>query len=145
MNAPVAPATWRDIIRQHTTGPVFSLAFHILILVLLGTLVIIVPNTGKDDIDPVQITELEPILPPPEEEPMPSDTTVMDTSNPSLDRYDSSEQEQMDEVGVTDVEVMTDIDIPTPLTIPDSNSALKLQGVLPISPPPPGRPKGSTP
>jgi len=137
MNAPVAPATWRDIIRQHTTGPVFSLAFHILLLVLLGTLVIIVPNTGKDDIDPVQITELEPVLPPPEEEPMPSDTTVMDTSNPSLDRYDSNELEQMDEVGVTDVELMTDIDIPMPLTIPDSNSALKLQGVLPF-----GRPGG---
>ena len=68
---------------------------------------------------------------------MPSDMTVMDTSSPSLDRYDSTEQQQMDEVGVTDVQVMTDIDIPTPLTIPDSNSALKLQGVLPF-----GRPGG---
>jgi hypothetical protein len=126
-----APATWKDIVRQHVTGPVFSLAFHIFLLVLLGTIVIIVPNSGKDDIDPVQITELEPVLPPPEEEPTPSDMTVMDTSSPSLDRYDSNDQ-QMEEVGVTDVAVMTDIEIPTPLTIPDSNSALKLQGVLPF-------------
>ena len=126
-----APMTWKDIIRQHITGPVFSLAFHILLVVLLGTLVIIAPNAVKDDIDPVQITELEPVLPPPEEEPMPSDMTVMDTSSPSLDRYESDNQ-QMEEVGVTDVEIMTDIDIPTPLTIPDSNSALKLQGVLPF-------------
>ena len=128
---PVAPMTWKDIVRQHVTGPVFSLAFHIIVLVLLGTLVIIAPNAVKDDIDPVQITEMEPVLPPPEEEPMPSDMTVMDTSSPSLDRYESDNQ-QMEEVGVSDVEVMTDIDIPTPLTIPDSNSALKLQGVLPF-------------
>ena len=134
---PAAPANWMDIVRQHITGPVFSLAFHILLLVLLGTLVIIAPNAVKDDIEPVQITEMEPVLPPPEEEPMPSDMTVMDTSSPSLDRYDSNEQQQMEEVGVTDVQVMTDIDIPTPLTIPDSNSALKLQGVLPF-----GRPGG---
>ena len=134
---PVAPANWMDIVRQHITGPVFSLAFHIFLLVLLGTLVIIAPNAVKDDIEPVQITEMEPVLPPPEEEPMPSDMTVMDTSSPNLDRYDSNEQQQMEEVGVTDVEVMTDIDIPTPLTIPDSNSALKLQGVLPF-----GRPGG---
>ena len=136
-DAPIAPATWQDIIRQHITGPVFSLAFHILLIVLLGTLVIIAPNAVKTDIDPVQITEMEPVLPPPEEEPMPSDMTVMDTSSPSLDRYDSNEQQQMEEVGVTDVQVMTDIEIPTPLTIPDSNSALKLQGVLPF-----GRPGG---
>ena len=135
--AAMAPANWMDIVRQHITGPVFSLAFHIFLLVLLGTLVIIVPNTTKDDIDPVQITEMEPVLPPPEEEPMPSDMTVMDTSSPNLDRYDSSEQQQMEEVGVTDVQVMTDIEIPTPLTIPDSNSSLKLQGVLPF-----GRPGG---
>ena len=128
---PAAPATWQDIVRQHITGPVFSLAFHIFLLVLLGTIIVIAPNAIKDDIDPVQITELEPVLPPPEEEPMPSDMTVMDTSSPSLDRYESNLQ-QMEEVGVTDVEVMTDIDIPTPLTIPDSNSALKLQGVLPF-------------
>ena len=134
---PVAPANWKDIVRQHVTGPVFSLAFHILLLVLLGTLVFIAPNAVKDDIDPVQITELEPVLPPPEEEPLPSDMTVMDTSSPNLDRYDSNEIEQMEEVGVTDVEVMTDIEIPTPLTIPDNNSALKLQGVLPF-----GRPGG---
>jgi hypothetical protein len=134
---PVAPANWMDIARRHVTGPVFSLAFHIFLLVLLGTIVIIAPNAVKDDIDPVQITELEPVLPPPEEEPMPSDMTVMDTSSPSLDRYDSNEQQQMEEVGVTDVQVMTDIEIPTPLTIPDSNSALKLQGVLPF-----GRPGG---
>jgi len=137
MDAPVAPANWMDIARRHVTGPVFSLAFHIFLLVLLGTIVIIAPNAVKDDIDPVQITELEPVLPPPEEEPMPSDMTVMDTSSPSLDRYDSNEQQQMEEVGVTDVQVMTDIEIPTPLTIPDSNSALKLQGVLPF-----GRPGG---
>jgi len=136
-DAPIAPATWKDIVRQHITGPVFSLALHIILLVLLGTLVIIAPNAIKDDVDPVQITEMEPVLPPPEEEPMPSDMTVMDTSSPSLDRYDSSEIERMEEVGVTDVQVMTDIDIPTPLTIPDSNSALKLQGVLPF-----GRPGG---
>jgi len=128
---PAAPATWQDIIRQHITGPVFSLAFHILLIVLLGTLVIIAPNAIKDDIDPVQITELEPVLPPPEEEPIPSDMTVIDTSSPSLDRYESDNQ-QMEDVGVTDVEVMTDIDISTPLTIPDSNSSLKLQGVLPF-------------
>ena len=133
---PVAPATWQDIVRQHITGPVFSLAFHIFLLVLLGTIIVIAPNAGKDDIDPVQITELEPVLPPPEEEPIPSDMTVMDTSSPSLDRYESNLQ-QMEEVGVTDVEMLTDIDIPTPLTIPDSNSALKLQGVLPF-----GRPGG---
>ena len=133
----MAPANWMDVVRQHITGPVFSLALHILLIVLLGTLVIIAPNTVKDDIDPVQITEMEPVLPPPEEEPMPSDMTVLDTSSPSLDRYDSTEIEQMEEVGVTDVQVMTDIDIPTPLTIPDSNSALKLQGVLPF-----GRPGG---
>ena len=124
--------TWQDIVRRHTTGPVFSLAFHIMVLVLLGTLVVIVPNAGKDDVEPVQISELEPVLPPPEEEPTPSDMTVMDTSNPSLDRYDSTEQQQMDEVGVTDVQIMTDLDIPTPLTIPDNNSALKLHGVLPF-------------
>ncbi len=134
---PAAPANWMDIVRQHLTGPVFSLAFHILLIVLLGTLVFIAPNAVKDDIDPVQITEMEPVLPPPEEEPMPSDMTVMDTSSPNLDRYDSNEQQQMEEVGVTDVQVMTDIEIPTPLTIPDSNSALKLQGVLPF-----GRPGG---
>jgi hypothetical protein len=134
---PAAPMTWTDIVRQHVTGPVFSLAFHIILLVLLGTLVFIAPNAVKDDIDPVQITELEPVLPPPEDEPMPSDMTVMDTSSPNLDRYDSAEQQQMEEVGVTDVQVMTDIEIPTPLTIPDSNSALKLQGVLPF-----GRPGG---
>jgi len=128
---PVTPMTWKDIVRQHVTGPVFSLAFHIIVLVLLGTLVIIAPNAVKDDIDPVQITEMEPVLPPPEEEPMPSDMTVMDTSSPSLDRYESDNQ-QMEEVGVSDVEVMTDIDIPTPLMIPDSNSSLKLQGVLPF-------------
>ncbi len=133
----MAPATWTEIVRQHITGPVFSLAFHIILLVLLGTLVFIAPNAIKDDIDPVQITEMEPVLPPPEEEPMPSDMTVMDTSSPNLDRYDSNEQERMEEVGVTDVQVMTDIEIPTPLTIPDSNSALKLQGVLPF-----GRPGG---
>ena len=137
LDAPVAPANWTDIVRQHITGPVFSLAFHILLLVLLGLIVIVAPNEKKDDIAPVQITEMEPVLPPPEEEPMPSDMTVMDTSSPNLDRYDSNEQQQMEEVGVTDVEVMTDIDIPTPLTIPDSNSALKLQGVLPF-----GRPGG---
>ena len=136
-NTAAAPANWMDVVRQHITGPVFSLAFHILLLVLLGTLVFIAPNAVKDDIEPVQITEMEPVLPPPEEEPMPSDMTVMDTSSPNLDRYDSNEQQQMEEVGVTDVEVMTDIDIPTPLTIPDSNSALKLQGVLPF-----GRPGG---
>ena len=129
--SPAEPANWMDIVRQHITGPVFSLAFHILLLVLLGTLVIIVPNAGKEDIDPVQITEMEPVLPPPEEEPMPSDMTVMDTSSPSLDRYDSNNQ-QMEEVGVTDVEMMTDIDISTPLTIPDNKSALKLHGVLPF-------------
>jgi len=137
MNAPTAPMSWKDIVRQHITGPVFSLAIHILLVVLLGTLVIIAPNAVKDDIDPVQITEMEPVLPPPEDEPMPSDMTVMDTSSPSLDRYDSSEQQQMEEVGVTDVQIMTDIEMPTPLTIPDSNSALKLQGVLPF-----GRPGG---
>ena len=137
MNAPAAPANWMDIVRQHVSGPVFSLAFHILLLVLLGTLVFIAPNAIKDDVDPVQITEMEPVLPPPEDEPMPSDMTVMDTSSPSLDRYDSNEIEQMEEVGVTDVQVMTDIEIPTPLTIPDNNSALKLQGVLPF-----GRPGG---
>ena len=59
------------------------------------------------------------------------------TSSPSLDRYDSTEQQIMDEVGVTNVELVADIDIQTPLTIPDSNSALKLQGVLPF-----GRPGG---
>ena len=134
---PAAPANWMDVVRQHLTGPVFSLAFHILLIVLLGTLVIIAPNAVKDDVEPVQITEMEPVLPPPEEEPTPSDMTIMDTSSPNLDRYDSSEQQQMEEVGVTDVELMTDIDIPTPLTIPDSNSALKLQGVLPF-----GRPGG---
>ena len=133
---PAAPATWQDVVRQHISGPVFSLAFHIIVLVLLGTLVVIVPNTGKDDIEPVQIAELEPVLPPPEEEPTPSDMTVMDTSNPALDRYESNLQ-QMEDVGVSDVQVMTDIDIPTPLAIPDSNSALKLQGVLPF-----GRPGG---
>ena len=127
-----APANWMAIVRQHITGPVFSLAFHIFLLVLLGTIIVIAPNAVKDDIDPVQITEMEPVLPPPEEEPMPSDMTVMDTSSPSLDRYDSNEQQQMEEVGVTDVQIMTDIEIPTPLTIPDSNSALKLQGVLPF-------------
>ena len=95
-SVPTAPANWMDIVRQHITGPVFSLAFHILLLVLLGTLVIIAPNAIKEDIDPVQITEMEPVLPPPEEEPMPSDMTVMDTSNPSLDRYDSNEQQQME-------------------------------------------------
>ncbi|MBR3688145.1 MAG: hypothetical protein IKL85_03610, partial [Lentisphaeria bacterium] len=89
LDAPVAPANWMDIVRQHITGPVFSLAFHIFLLVLLGTLVFIAPTAVKDDIDPVQITEMEPVLPPPEEEPMPSDMTVMDTSSPSLDRYDS--------------------------------------------------------
>ena len=135
-NAPGAPMNWKDIVRRHASGPVFSLAFHVFLLVLLGTLVIIAPNAVKDDIDPVQITELEPVLPPPEDEPMPSDMTVMDTSSPSLDRYESDLQ-QMDEVGVTDVEIMTDIDSPTPLTIPDSNSSLKLQGVLPF-----GRPGG---
>jgi hypothetical protein len=134
---PVAPMNWKDIVRQHVTGPVFSLAFHIFLLVLLGMIVIIAPTAIKDDIDPVQITEMEPVLPPPEEEPTPSDMTVMDTSNPSLDRYDSSEQQQLDEVGVTDVTLMTDIDLPTPITVPDSNSALKLQGVLPF-----GRPGG---
>ena len=134
---PVASATWQEVVRQHITGPVFSLAFHILLLVLLGLLVIVAPDEAKTDIDPVQITEMEPVLPPPEEEPMPSDTTVMDTSSPSLDRYDSTEQQQIEEVGVTDVEMMTDIDIPTPLTIPNNNSALKLQGVLPF-----GRPGG---
>ena len=128
--------TWQDVVRRHTTGPVFSLAFHIMVLVLLGTLVVIVPNAGKDDAEPIQIAELEPVLPPPEEEPTPSDTTVMDSSNPALDRYESNLQ-QMEDVGVTDVEIMTDLDIPTPLTIPDSNSALKLQGVLPF-----GRPGG---
>ena len=128
---PVAPATWQDIVRQHITGPVFSLAFHIFLLVLLGTIIVIAPNAGKDDIDPVQLTELEPVLPPPEEEPTPSDMTVMDTSSPSLDRYDANNQ-LLEEVGVTDVEMMTDIEIPTPLTVPDSNSSLKLQGVLPF-------------
>ena len=132
MALPAAPANWMDIVRQHLTGPVFSLAFHILLIVILGTLVFIAPNAVKDDIEPVQITELEPVLPPPEEEPMPSDMTVMDTSSPNLDRYDSNEQQQMEEVGVTDVEMMTDIDISTPLTIPDNNSALKLHGVLPF-------------
>jgi len=128
---PAAPQTWQDLVRQHISGPVFSLAFHIIALVLLGTLVVIVPNAGKDDIEPVQIAELEPVLPPPEEEPTPSDMTVMDTSNPALDRYESNLQ-QMEDVGVNDVEIMTDIDIPTPLAIPNSNSALKLQGVLPF-------------
>lgn len=128
---PAAPQTWQDVVRQHISGPMFSLAFHILVLVLLGTLVVIVPNAGKDDIEPVQIAELEPVLPPPEEEPTPSDMTVMDTSNPALDRYESNLQ-QMEDVGVNDVEIMTDIDIPTPLAIPNSNSALKLQGVLPF-------------
>ena len=96
----MAPANWMDIVRQHLTGPVFSLAFHIFLLVLLGMIVIVAPNAVKDDIEPVQITEMEPVLPPPEEEPMPSDMTVMDTSSPSLDRYDSNEQQQMEEVGV---------------------------------------------
>ena len=136
-NTPGAPQDWTDIVRQHVTGPVFSLAFHIFLLVLLGTLVFIAPKAVKEDISPVQITEMETVLPPPEDESMPSDMTVMDTSSPSLDRYDSTEQQQMEEVGVTDVQVMTDIDIPTPLTIPDSNSSLKLKGVLPF-----GRPGG---
>ena len=136
LELPIAPQTWQDIVRQHLTGPVFSLAFHILLIVLLGLIVIAAPEKVKDDIDPVQITEMEPVLPPPEEEAMPSDTTIMDTSSPSLDRYESDNQ-QMEEVGVSDVEMMTDIDISTPLTIPDNNSALKLQGVLPF-----GRPGG---
>ncbi len=131
-DAPAAPANWMDVVRQHITGPVFSLAFHVFLLVLLGLIVVVAPNEKKDDIEPVQITEMEPVLPPPEEEPMPSDTTVLDTSSPNLDRYESSEQQEMEEVGVTDVQVMTDIEIPTPLTIPDNNSALKLQGVLPF-------------
>ena len=136
LELPIAPQTWQDIVRQHLTGPVFSLAFHILLIVLLGLIVIAAPEKVKDDIDPVQITEMEPVLPPPEEEAMPSDTTIMDTSSPNLDRYESNNQ-QMEDVGVSDVEVMTDIDISTPLTIPDNNSALKLQGVLPF-----GRPGG---
>jgi len=131
-NVPAAHVSWQNVIRQHITGPVFSLAFHIFLVVLLGTIVFIAPNAIKDDADPVQLTEMEPILPPPEDEPIPSDTTVMDTSSPSLDRYESSEQEQMEDVGVTDMEILTDIDISTPLTIPDNNSALKLQGVLPF-------------
>ena len=131
--------TWKDALRNHTTGPVFSLATHILILILLGTIVVIAPNTKKnDDAESVQLTEMEPVVPPPEEEPTPSDTTVMDTSSPSLDRYESNLQ-QMEDVGVSDVEFMTDVDISTPLTIPDSNSALKLQGVLPF-----GRPGGGS-
>ena len=56
--AAMAPATWQDIVRQHITGPVFSLAFHIFLLVLLGTIIVIAPKAVKDDIDPVQITEI---------------------------------------------------------------------------------------
>ena len=85
LEMPIAPANWMDVIRQHITGPVFSLAFHVFLLVLLGLIVIVAPEKGKDDINPVQITEMEPVLPPPEEEPMPSDMTVLDTSSPSLD------------------------------------------------------------
>ena len=57
LDAPMAPATWMDVVRQHITGPVFSLAFHIFLLVLLGTIVMIAPTAVKDDIEPVQITE----------------------------------------------------------------------------------------
>ena len=135
MDMPMPPATWKDIVRRHITGPAFSLAFHIFLLVLFGTLVFVAPKAVKDDVDPVQITEMEPVLPPPEEEPMPSDTTVMDTSSPSLDRFESNMQ--MEEVGVPDAQIMMDIEIPMPLSIPDSNSSLKLQGVSPF-----GRPGG---
>jgi len=127
-----APATWQDALRQHITGPMFSLAFHIIVLVLLGTIVVIVPAARKDDVNPVQIAELEPVLPPPEEEPTPAEITAVDTSNPALDRYDSNNLPQMEDVGVTDVQIVSDINIPTALTIPDSNSALKLRGVLPF-------------
>ena len=130
--ATAAPATWQDALRQHITGPMFSLAFHIIVLVLLGTLVVVVPAAKKDDVNPVQIAELEPVLPPPEEEPTPAEITAIDTSNPALDRYDSNNLPQMEDVGVTDVQVVSDINIPTSLTIPDSNSALKLRGVLPF-------------
>ena len=132
---PGAREKWTDIIRQHLAGSVFSLAFHILLLVVLGVFVTIAPRKSQEDTEPVQIKELEPEQPPPPEEPKPAEETRQDESGPSLDRYDSSDIQQQDEVGVPDMEMM--IDMPTPIAIPDNNSALKLRGVLPF-----GRPGG---
>ena len=132
---PGAREKWTDVIRQHLAGSVFSLAFHILLLVVLGIFVTIAPRKSQEDTEPVQIKELEPEQPPPPEEPKPAEETRQDESGPSLDRYDSRDIQQQDEVGVPDMEMM--IDMPTPIAIPDNNSALKLRGVLPF-----GRPGG---
>ena len=129
--------TWKESVRRHTTGPLFSLSVHIVILAVLGSIVIaVVPKESHDDVS-VEITEMEPVLPQQEEEPMPADTTVVDLPTLSLDRYDSTEQRIMDEVGVTNQEIVANIDIQSPVVIPDTMSALKLQGVLPF-----GRPGG---
>ena len=130
-------STWKESVRRHTTGLLFSLSVHILILAVLGSIVIaVVPKESHDDVS-VEITEMEPVLPQQEEEPMPADTTVVDLPTLSLDRYDSTEQRIMDEVGVTSQEIVANIDIQSPVVIPDNMSALKLQGVLPF-----GRPGG---
>jgi len=126
---------WTDIIREHLTGSVFSLTFHIILLVALGLFVTITPGRTHDESEPVQVKNEEIELPPPPEEPKPAEETRQDESGPSLDRYDSSDIQQQDEVGVPDMEMM--IDMPTPVAIPDNNSALKLHGVLPF-----GRPGG---
>ena len=130
-------STWKESVRRHTTGPVFSLSVHIVILALLGSIMVaVVPKPSHDDVA-IEIRETEPVLPQMEEEPMPADTTVVDLPVLSLDRYDSTEQRIMDEVGVTSQEFVADIDIQTPVVIPDNLSALKLKGVLPF-----GRPGG---
>ena len=130
-------STWKDSVRRHTTGPVFSLSVHIVILALLGSIMVaVVPKPSRDDVT-VEIMETEPVLPQMEEEPMPADTTPVDLPELSLDRYDSTEQRIMEEVGVTSQDFVADIDIQSPVVIPDNLSALKLKGVLPF-----GRPGG---
>ena len=83
--------------------------------------------TDRKDLEPVS-AEMDVEMMPPPEEPTPAG----ETAEPSLDLYDD---QQMDEVGIPDMGLM--LDMPTPIAIPDSNSALKLRGVLPF-----GRPGG---
>ncbi|MBR6240222.1 MAG: hypothetical protein IKQ82_02070 [Lentisphaeria bacterium] len=50
-------STWKESLRRHTTGPVFSLSVHIVILALLGSIMIaVVPKASHDDVT-VEITE----------------------------------------------------------------------------------------
>ncbi len=121
-------------IRQHISGPIFSVAFHILLVILLAFVVI--GTGGNEETVTVQMKEVEVVQPPEpiEEEPPPIENLDLSSSDdlppgPAADVIGSTNVN----LAVTDViasEVVNDVDIQSPLFITFSNSALKLPGAM---------------